>query len=421
MNEVSDSSNTSAPETSVTGVRLAPTAQLRLLSQQDASSGSDLFHDRILTASSTDGGRIFPLRDDGGDSTIALRAATPGATELRIADDGMSSGMSSLGTALGTAQDRGLTTDSSASHLGDMLQSDPVASQQASTSTSPADRSMAANDALEPPAPAPWHDAGSGGHRNSALSGGTDQNNDAGSAGALDQSQHGDHRISSALDVLPLDSIIDPAQRHDSTAGDHHNAAADDAQPAHGSRHQSDPLPSLVPSGHADAGHTGAADADAPSAHADVSKIDDTSKPAGNAGHVSADHNEVASFGTDGSASDDTTIHQAQTVPPSTGALVEAGTKAILLATDESPNRIGPHASAADFVLGTAPSQIHSAAHAAAAFSPGVLGARDQLASAIATATPEAAAMTTLPPSPITGAAIPTLGGDMHALQKHAA
>ena len=431
MNEVSDSSNTSAPETSLAGVRRAPTGQSRLLSQQDASSGSNLFDDRILTVSSADGGRVLPLKDDAGDNTIALRAATPGATQLRMADDGMSS---SPGT---TTQDRGLTisessTASSASHLGDMLQSDPAAApafgdarapQQASTSTSLADRSMAANDVdvLEPPAPGPLHDAGSGAHRNSASSRGADLSNDAGSAGALDPSQHTDHQISSALDVLPLNNITNPAQHHNSTAGDHHDALADDdAQPAHGS-HQSDPILNLVPSGHADAGHTSAADPDAPSAHADVLKIDNTSEPAVNAGHVSTNHDDATSSGTAGPASDGATIHQAQTIPPSTGALVESGTKAILLATDESPNRVGPHASAADFALGAAPSQIHAATHATAAFSPDVLGARDQLASAIATATPEAAAMTTLPQSQITGAFIPTLGGDMHALQKHAA
>ncbi|MDA9495031.1 hypothetical protein XI08_39355 [Bradyrhizobium sp. CCBAU 11361] len=256
-------------------------------------------------------------------------------------------------------------TDSSASRLGDMLQSGPVAapllgdaraSRHAPTSTSLVDRTTAANDVLDPP-----------------------------STGPVNPSQHADHPISPAHDVLPLDNILDPAPHHNSAAGDHHNAPAnDDAKPA----------------------------------HADVLKIDNAAKPSG---HVNANPNDAASSDATVPASDGATIHQAQTTPPSTGALVEDGTKAILLATDESPNRIGPHASAADFALSAGPGHVHSSAHATAAFSPGVIGARDQLASAIATATQEAAAMTTLPPPQMTGAGIPTLGGDMHALPKHAA
>lgn len=362
MNEVSDGSNTSsASETFTTGAQLALPAPSRQLSQQDAGSSRDSFDDRILTVSSADAERvspILPVKGDGGDSTLAFGAVTPGtpgAAELRMTDEGMSS----LGT------DRDLTmTDSSASHLGDMIQSDPVAtpnldesraSQRVSIPTSPADRSAAANDVSEPLAPGRWHDAGSSVHRNGASSRGTGLNDDAGSADVSDPSRHADHRTSSSLDVLPLDNVVD--------FGRHHDAPADDD--AHGSGH----------------------------------------------------HNGAASSGMSLLASDGAETHHAQAAPPSSGALVEAGTKAILLATDESPNRIGPHASAADFAPGATPSHSHTTA----AFSPAVLGARDQLASAIATATPEAAAITTLPPPQAAGAAIPTLGSDMHALQKHAA
>lgn len=360
MNEVSDGSNTSsASETSTTGAQLAPPAPSQQLSQQEAASGRDLFDDRILTVSSADGERvspILPIKGDGGDSKIAFGAVTPGTAELRIADDGMS--------LFGTDRDS-TTTAASASHLGDMIQSDPVAtpnldesraSQRVSIPASPADRSAAANDVSEPLAPGRWHDAGSSVHRNGASSRGTGLNDDAGSADVSDPSQHdADHRTSSSLDVLPLDNIVDFDRHHDAPAHDD----------AHGSGH----------------------------------------------------HNDAASSGTSLLASDGAETHHAQAAPPSSGALVEAGTKAILLASDESPNRIGPHASAADFAPGATPSHSHTTA----AFSPAVLGARDQLASAIATATPEAAAITTLPPPQAAGAAIPTLGSDMHALQKHAA
>lgn len=362
MNEVSDSSNTSsASETSAMDAQLAPPAPSRQLSHQDAASGSDSFDDRILTVASADAERVSPLPiNGGGDSTIAFGAVTPGtpgAAELRMTDEGMSS----LGA------DRDLTmTGSSASHLGDMIQSDPVATpnldesraaQRVSIPTSPADRSAAANDVSEPLAPGPWHDAGSSAHRNGASSRGTGLNDDAGSVDVSDPSQHdADHRTSSSIDVPPLDNIVDFDRHHDAPANDD----------AHGSGH----------------------------------------------------HNGAASSGTSLLApGGPETHHQAQAAPPSSGALVEAGTKAILLATDESPNRIGPHASAADFAPGATPSHSHTTA----AFSPAVLGARDQLASAIAMAIPEPAATTTLPPPQIAGAAIPTLGSDMHALQKHAA
>ncbi|OPY98150.1 hypothetical protein A5906_35025 [Bradyrhizobium sacchari] len=292
------------------------------------------------------------------------------------------------------ATDQDLTiTDSSASHLGETLPSEPVTapvfnephtSRQASTLTSPADHPVAANDmndALGPPAP--WHDSGSGAHRNGGSSSVADQGHGAGSSGTFNPSQHADRLISSTLDVLPLDDVIDPAPHHDMAAGDHHNAPAnDDAKPP----------------------------------HADVSKAGDLSKSADalkTADPLKSD--DAANSGADVLAT-----HKAPATP-STGEMVEAGTKAILLATDESPSGIGPHASAADFAPGAAQGHVHSSAHATTAFSPGVIGARDQLASAIATATPEAAAITTLPSAQITDGAPPTLGGDMHALQKHAA
>jgi len=418
MNEVSDGSNTSsAPETPIVGAQLGTSGPLRRLLQRGASNG-DAFDDRILTVSSASGEHPWPGKADG-DGMIALGATTPGESDFRVTSDDSA--------ALGIAQDPAFAmTASSASHLGDMVQSDPVAapnpadphaSRQTSAPTSLADRSIAASDVLEPPASAPWHDTPSGTHRNGELGRGTvDPGDDARSDGMSSHTQHADHRISPTLDILPLDNIVDPAPRHNSTG-------EDSGRPAHGSHDRSDPILSLPTSGHADAGHPNAAHPDATTALADVLKIDGASDDAGHG--VGANHNDTASSGTAKLASDDATshdaaIHQDSMTPPSTGALVESGTKAILLATDDSPNRIGPHASAADFAI-SAPSHVHAAAHATAAFNPGVLGARDQLASAIATATPETAAMTTLPSSQITGAAIPTLGGDVHALQKHAA
>src|ERR1700744_3986003 len=119
MDEVSDSSNTSgAPAASVIGARLAPPVQLRRLSQQDAASGSDLFGDKILTVASADAGRVLPIQSTNNDvGTTVLQAATPGATAPSTAGDGMSS--------LGAARDLTMT-DASASHVGDMLQSNPV-------------------------------------------------------------------------------------------------------------------------------------------------------------------------------------------------------------------------------------------------------------------------------------------------------
>lgn len=387
MDEVSDSSNTSAPEPSTIGARDASAGQLQLLSQQDMSNGRDSFNDRILTASSADTANSL-FSSNGNSDAIALRATAPGATELRVARDAVSS--------FDTTGDRGLTiSDSSASHLGDMLQSASLGapasddSRAAPTSTSPADRATAANDVLELRAPEPWRDAGLGTHHDGASSHGDNVSHDSGLAASLDPTQQTDHLISSTLDVPPLDDIIDPAQHHNSTAADHHKGPAND----------DGPQPDM-------------------SKPADALKIDGTSK---SADHVTANANDATSSVADGMAAGGATIHQAGATAPSTGELVEAGTQAILHATDDSPSRIGPHASAADFVFGAAPSHIRSTAHATVAFSPEVLGARDQLASAIATAPPEAAATTTSPLSPITGASIPTLGSDMHPLQKHAA
>jgi len=386
MDEVSDGSNTSGQEPSTISAR-ASAGQLRLLSQQDMSDGHDSFDDRILTASSADAGSPL-LSSNGNSDAIALRAAAPGAPELRAAGDAVSS--------FDATADRGLTTtEPPTSHLGDMLQSDALAppasddSRAPPTSPSLANRAMEANDALEPRAPEPWRDAGLETHHNGASSQGDNVSHDSGSAAAPNASQQVDHLISSTLDVLPLDDIIDPARHHNSTAADHHKAPANDGGPQPDMSKPADPL-----------------------------EIDGTSK---SADHVTAHPGDATSSAAGGLAADGATIHQAQAAVTSTGELVEAGTKAILRATDDSPNRIGPHASAADFVLGAAPSHIHSTAHATVAFSPEVLGARDQLASAIATATTEAAATTTLPTSQITGAIIPTLGSDMHPLQKHAA
>src|ERR1700761_4966704 len=96
MDEVSDSSNTSsAPAAPVIGARHA-SSQLRRLSQQDGASGNALLDDSILTVASADAGHVLPVSlpvqpVNNADGTTALQAAAPGATEPRMAGDGMSS------------------------------------------------------------------------------------------------------------------------------------------------------------------------------------------------------------------------------------------------------------------------------------------------------------------------------------------
>jgi hypothetical protein len=117
----------------------------------------------------------------------------------------------------------------------------------------------------------------------------------------------------------------------------------------------------------------------------------------------------------------DATIPQnpADKAPPSIDSLVESGSKAILLASDSSTDPNGVTASAADFAATARPNHALNGGHDQPAFAPEVLGARDRLASAIATAGPESAAITTLPPPHAIDAAIPTLGGAAHPAHQH--
>jgi hypothetical protein len=103
--------------------------------------------------------------------------------------------------------------------------------------------------------------------------------------------------------------------------------------------------------------------------------------------------------------------------PGSIASLVESGTKAILLA---SPDRSAGDAGAGASLLAAARTGGASGpVIAAPSFTPELLSARDQLASAIATASPAAAAITTLPAQATPAATITTLGADTHALHSH--
>jgi hypothetical protein len=110
---------------------------------------------------------------------------------------------------------------------------------------------------------------------------------------------------------------------------------------------------------------------------------------------------------------DSATAIAAPAAAPSLGPLIESGARAILLQSDAAPSAASPppdarsrHGVPGDGAPAFTP-----------AFAPDILSARDQLASAIATASPETAAITTLTPTHATGLQVATLGADLHALK----
>jgi hypothetical protein len=138
--------------------------------------------------------------------------------------------------------------------------------------------------------------------------------------------------------------------------------------------------------------------------------------PANHPVDVAPDHSisppaPAGTIATDGNG----THADASAAPPSIGTLIESGTKSILLATDASPTTPGPWTSAAAPPMPVQRGRADHAGDVTPNFAPDVLTARDQLASAIATASPQAAAITTLPPPHTIGVPLPTLGGDVHA------
>jgi hypothetical protein len=137
---------------------------------------------------------------------------------------------------------------------------------------------------------------------------------------------------------------------------------------------------------------------------------------AGSTSDVAPDHSisppaPAGTIATDGNG----THADASAAPPSIGTLIESGTKSILLATDASPTTPGPWTSAAAPPMPVQRGRADHGGDVTPNFAPDVLAARDQLASAIATASPQAAAITTLPPVHTIGVPLPTLGGDVHA------
>jgi hypothetical protein len=105
-------------------------------------------------------------------------------------------------------------------------------------------------------------------------------------------------------------------------------------------------------------------------------------------------------------------IEAAVASPASIASMVETGAKAILLSAHDGSaaagSAAGPPASKAGVV--------GAPAIASPGITPDVLVARDQLASAIATATPTAAAITTSPTHDAPAPLVPTLGADTHTL-----
>src|SRR5262249_17941064 len=100
----------------------------------------------------------------------------------------------------------------------------------------------------------------------------------------------------------------------------------------------------------------------------------------------------------------------------SVASLVESGAKAILLATHD---KSAADSGAGQPLAAAKPDAANAPMIAAPSITPELLSARDQLASAIATASPAAAAITTSPAQATPGAVIPTLGTDTHALHSH--
>ena len=96
-------------------------------------------------------------------------------------------------------------------------------------------------------------------------------------------------------------------------------------------------------------------------------------------------------------------------------SMVESGTKAILLSAHDGTVAPGGAVGLPGPKLGAGGAPIISAP----SITPDVLAARDQLASAIATANPTAAAITTSPAHAAPAPLVPTLGADTHTLHMH--
>jgi hypothetical protein len=142
--------------------------------------------------------------------------------------------------------------------------------------------------------------------------------------------------------------------------------------------------------------------------------------PANHPVDVAPDHSISPAAPAGTIATDGNVTHaDASATPPSIGTLIESGTKSILLATDASPTTPGPWTSAAAPPMPVQRGRADHGGDVTPNFAPDVLAARDQLASAIATASPQTAAITTLPPVHTVGVPLPTLGGDVHAGHGH--
>ena len=100
---------------------------------------------------------------------------------------------------------------------------------------------------------------------------------------------------------------------------------------------------------------------------------------------------------------------------PSVASMIETGAKAILLSAHDGTVAAGGAAG----LPAPKPAVIGAPAMAAPSITPDVLAARDQLASAIATANPAPAAITTLPTQAAPVPLVPTLGADTHTLHMH--
>jgi hypothetical protein len=301
------------------------------------------------------------------DTALNLVAARDGA-------DGSASGIVLPSTSRGMAIELGPETaaDPSASGWSDHS---PNATHAA---TPPITVSSSSNNDAEPRAAATLGHIGQ--HLHSDIQ--ADLFGDGSSTDQHGSSRAADHSLGALNDLIDVGSVV---------ASDHHGGH-------HGAGHHGAPTQTVAASPHPDA-------EPAPThAPVDVAADHSISAPA-------APSSTVGTVDADGAA----THADASAKPPSIGTLIESGTKSILLATDASATTPGPWTSAAAPAM---PVQRGNADHGGDVtpnFAPAVLTARDQLASAIATASPQAAAITTLPPVHTVGVPLPTLGGDVHA------
>lgn len=178
----------------------------------------------------------------------------------------------------------------------------------------------------------------------------------------------------------------------DPTANNHGSATADDHGPAHDGPSAAADAHDAHP--HADAAHAlpaATANADDHAASAVVT----------HAANVASDHDSATAV-----------APPADAAAPSLGPLIESGARAILLQSDAAPSAASPRPDArpGHGVTGD------GAPAFTPAFAPHILSARDQLASAMATATPETAGLTTLTPAHSADIHVPTLGADVHAM-----